>query len=411
MTPLRKTPLHSQHVELGARMVDFAGWDMPVQYPGGVIAEHLATRCKAGIFDVSHMGRFLLKGSGALPFLQGLISNNAAALAVGQAQHSFIPTETGGAIDDAYLYRFREGEYLFVVNAANKDKDWAFLEQHLGTHDDVTMTDLTDELAMISLQGPLSETIMESLLEAGSLPEMRRNRLSIGTIAGAEIYISRTGYTGEPLCFELIMESGRAAELWNLLMEQGAVPVGLGARDTLRLEAGLPLFGQELGIAPDGKEIPVFSSHLSAWSVNFAPEKGEYIGRSSLLRQKTVRQEMEAGDFSHSQELPVICRPVVLTGRGIARAGSRVFKDGQDVGWISSGTAVPYSKTADAKAEGATVEYGVRSICLALLRSDIGTGDELTVDVRGKSIQARVVTRHLDSTTPPYARPVIYPAT
>jgi aminomethyltransferase len=343
--------------------------------------------------------------------LQGLISNNAAALSVGQAQHSFIPTETGGAIDDSYLYCFKESEYLFVVNAANKDKDWTFLQQHLRPGDDVSMTDLTEELAMISLQGPLSETIMESLLESGSLPEMRRNRLSIGTIAGTEVFICRTGYTGEPLCFELIMASGRATQLWDLLMERGAVPVGLGARDTLRLEAGLPLFGQELGIGPDGKEIPVFSSHLSAWSVSFAPEKGDYIGKSALLRQKAVRQQMDGGDFSHSAELPVICRPVVLTDRGIARAGSRVFKAGQDVGWISSGTAVPYSKATGADPQQATSEYGLRSICLALLRSDIGPGDELTVDVRGKSIRARVVTRHLDSSTPPCARPVIYPAT
>ena len=253
---LKRTPFFDRHVAAGARLVDFAGWEMPVQYRGGIIAEHLATRRGAGLFDVSHMGRFVLRGRGAVPFLQHVLTNNAAALDVLQAQYTIVPTPTGGAVDDAYLYRFHEQELLLVVNASNRVKDWEHFHQHVEGFPDVELTDETGEIAMLALQGPASRDILAGLLEAGRLPEPRRNELSIVTIGGAPVRVGRTGYTGEPVCFELFVAAAHGPALWDALIAAGAVPVGLGARDTLRLEAGLPLYGQELGLDPDGRRDP-----------------------------------------------------------------------------------------------------------------------------------------------------------
>ena len=176
---LNRTPFHDRHVALGARMVDFGGWDMPVQYPTGIIAEHLATRSGAGLFDVSHMGRFVLHGPGAVPFLQHVLTNNAEALDPLQAQYTIMPTPTGGAVDDAYLYRFEEAEYLLVVNAANRAKDWEHFHDHLPGFPDVELTDETGEIAMLALQGKEARDVLAGLIETGGLPEPFRNELSI----------------------------------------------------------------------------------------------------------------------------------------------------------------------------------------------------------------------------------------
>ena len=244
---LLRTPFHTQHVASGARMVDFGGWDMPVQYPTGIITEHLATRGGAGLFDVSHMGRFVLRGPGSTAFLQHVLTNNADALDLLQAQYTMVPTETGGAVDDAYLYRFVEGEYLLVVNASNRHKDWGHFHEHLSRFPDVEMTDETGEIAMAALQGKTSRDILGGLIESGALPEPLRNELSVATLrlpGGerlVETRIARTGYTGEPVAFELFVPARDGPALWDALVSAGAVPVGLGAPDTLRLEAGLPL--------------------------------------------------------------------------------------------------------------------------------------------------------------------------
>lgn len=221
MTTLRQTPLHDRHIALGAKMVDFAGWQMPIMYPSGIVDEHLATRSGVGVFDVSHMGRFLVRGLGALPLLQRILSNNAAALDVGQAQYTFVPTETGGAFDDAYLYRFFEDEYLLVVNAANRESDWAHLQAHIGGAVDLRLEDCTEELAMLSVQGPLSRELVLALLESGTLPEPRRNELSVVTMAGTRVLVGRTGYTGEPLCFELFIPRGKGPLVWDMLVRAG----------------------------------------------------------------------------------------------------------------------------------------------------------------------------------------------
>jgi aminomethyltransferase len=429
---LRRTPLHVRHRSLGARMVDFAGWDMPLAYPAGTVKEHLSTRRSAGLFDISHMGRFSVSGDGALSFLQSVLSNNAAALDVGQAQYTFLTTETGGAVDDTYLYRFTDDEYLMVVNAANRGKDWEHLKAHLGARPPrvgatshppaaagnsagairtarVDIVDRSDDLAMISLQGPLSRDIINGLLEDGTLPEPRRNELSVVAMAGVEILLSRTGYTGEPLCFEVFLPSDDAVPLWDLLVEKGAVPCGLGARDTLRLEATLPLYGHELGIDPEGREIPLFSCPLAAFAVSFSPLKGDYAGREALLRQQAAYRRILVRDYSLVGDLPRVIHPVALIGRGVARAGSPVLKNGRPSGWVTSGTMVPYWKT---EGEGLktrlTDEQDLRSICLALLDSEIVDDDRLTVDIRGKAVEAVVVPYHLRSDAPPYARPIVY---
>ncbi|MFO7715160.1 glycine cleavage system aminomethyltransferase GcvT [Desulfosarcina sp.] len=411
MTELKRTVLYDCHVKSGAQMVPFGGWDMPVMYGTGILAEHLATRRSAGLFDVSHMGRFVFRGSRALEFLQYALTNNAAALdSVDKgAQYTLIPTPAGTAVDDAYLYRFVEDEYLLVVNAGNRDKDWRHFQTLLKGFDRVELIDRSGEMAMLSLQGPLSRSMVSDVIEAGRLPEPARNALSTVTIAGAAVLLARTGYTGEPLGFELFIPADAAAEIWEVLVDKGATPVGLGARDTLRLEAGLPLYGHELGMDPDGAEIPIFACPLAKFGVSFSPLKGDFVGRQALVRQHDAFQKILFRDFSALGDLPRIIRPLALADRGIARQGARVYKDGQDVGTITSGTMVPYWEV-----EGEGVYAGPsdntrrRSICLAYLDSDVLDQDALRVEIRGKEVSAVAVPYHMRSESPPYTRPITF---
>jgi len=410
MSELSRTVFYDRHVELGAKMVEFAGWEMPIQYPRGIVQEHLATRREAGIFDVSHMGRFIIRGSGALPFLQHVLTNNAAALETGQSQYTIIPTETGGAIDDAYLYRFVEDEYLLVVNAANRKKDWDHFQPILPEFPGAELSDRTEELAMVSLQGPRSKEILTGIIESGGLPEPARNSLSSATVAGAKVLLARTGYTGEPLCFEIFIPREGAVRVWDLLLEKGARPIGLGARDTLRLEAGLPLYGHELGLDPEGKEIPVFALGLANVAVSFSPLKGDFIGRKPLRRQWEARRLIrKEGDLSRIADLPRFVRPIAVTGRGIARPGSPVFRGDKPVGFVVSGTAVPRWEWEGEGLESRLVDRKEsRAIGLALLDSDLVKGDEVEVESRGKRIAAVIVPYHMRSEAPPYARPIQY---
>jgi aminomethyltransferase len=206
MDALPRTIFYDRHVALGAKIVEFGGWEMPVQYPSGIVQEHLATRKEAGLFDVSHMGRFIVRGANSLPFLQHVLSNNAAALDVGESQYTLIPNENGGALDDAYLYRFVENEYLLVVNASNREKDWDHLEAHAQKMGNVELIDRTLETAMLSLQGPRSKDILLALIDAGTLPDPLRNRLSTVGLSGANIYLARTGYTGEPSVLNCLLK-------------------------------------------------------------------------------------------------------------------------------------------------------------------------------------------------------------
>lgn len=278
MSKLRHTVLHDQHLALGARMVAFGGWHMPVSYSMGTIAEHLTVRSTAGLFDVSHMGRFSISGADAVPFLQYVLTNNVEAPDVEESQYTIIPNAVGGAIDDAYLYRFGENEFLLVVNAANRDQDWDHFQQHAGQFDAVTRADRTDGLAMFALQGPESKSVLEQVISTGQLPEPMRNKLSTVTIAGIEVGVSRTGYTGEPLGFELFVDREQASVLWTKLTDNGATPVGLGARDTLRLEAAFPLYGHEFGRDPEGNEIPIFASPIAK-----GPGLADRLERNNIL--------------------------------------------------------------------------------------------------------------------------------
>ena len=410
MSELKRTVLYDRHVNAGAQMVPFGGWDMPVMYGGGILAEHLATRKGAGMFDVSHMGRFVFRGPGALDFLQYALTNNAEALDTPDngAQYTLIPTEAGTAVDDAYLYRFVADEYLLVVNAGNRDKDWQHFQAMLGKFDDVELIDRSDDLAMVSVQGPASRSIVSGIIEAGRLPEPARNALGRVTIAGATVLMARTGYTGEPLGFELFIPAGTAATIWDLLVEKGVTPVGLGARDTLRLEAALPLYGHELGMDPDGGEIPIFACPLAKFGVSFSPLKGDFVGRRALARQYEAFQKILFRDFSNVADLPRTIRPLALAGRGIARQGARLYRDDRHIGYVTSGTMVPFWEF-----EGQGVHAGLgddsrrRSICLAYLDSDILDEEPLSVEIRGKRLPAMAVPYHMRSESPPYTRPIL----
>ena len=408
MSELQHTPLYEAHVALGARMVEFGGWEMPLLYPTGIVAEHLATRRGAGLFDVSHMGRLLVRGEGATAFLQHVLSNNAEALDVGEAHYTAIPTETGGAVDDAYLYRFVEEEYLLVVNAANRPKDWAYLQQQLADFRGVELTDLTDEIVMLALQGPRSRAMLLDLIESGMLPEPKRNALSTATVGGAEIRISRTGYTGEPLCFELFAAREDGVRLWDTLAAGGAAPVGLGARDTLRLEAGLPLYGHELGEDAEGREIPVMACSSARLAVSFSPRKRDFVGRAALVRQHEAYKLIRRRDYSLRDDLPRMIQPLAVAAAGAARAGAKVFKGDRHVGYVTSGTIVPLWRfEGEGLAAAQAEEHELRSIALAYLDSDIIEGERLTVEVRGARAEAAVVPYHLRSEAPPFARPIV----
>ncbi len=411
MSELQQTIFHDRHVALGAKMVEFAGWDMPIFYPIGIIQEHLATRKGAGLFDVSHMGRFIVRGHGALRFLQHVLSNNAEALdiRVTGAQYTLIPTESGGAVDDAYLYRFIEDEYLLVVNAANLDKDWAHLQLLLKDFDDVELTDRSEEIAMLALQGPMSRQLMEQIIESGQLPEPMRNAVSTVTISGARVKVARTGYTGEPLCFELFADQEDGPRLWDEIVARGATPIGLGARDTLRLEAGLPLYGNELGEDPDNKEIPIMSCPLAKFAVSFSSLKSEFLGRAALRKQQEALKKILARDYSLILDLPRMTKTIAVSGRGIARDGARVFKGEKHMGYVTSGTMIPtWTVEGEGLKSAQTDQHQLRSICFGYIDSDIINGDEITIDIRGKAVDAVVVPFHMRTDSPPYSRPIIY---
>ncbi|MCJ7822440.1 MAG: glycine cleavage system aminomethyltransferase GcvT, partial [Armatimonadetes bacterium] len=409
MSELRRTALHPHHLALEAKLVPFGGWEMPLLYPTGIVAEHLAARSGAALFDVSHMGRFILRGPGAIPFLQHLLTNNAEALDVGEAHYTLIPTETGGALDDAYLYRFLDDEYLLVVNAANRQQDWEYFQANRARFDAVDLQDHTEDIAMLALQGPQSRALLLGVMESGSLPEPQRNQLSIVTIAGAEVRLSRTGYTGEPLAFELFLPRDDAPALWDLLLSQGAVPAGLGARDTLRLEAALPLYGHELGSDAEGAEIPIFACPSARPSVSFSPLKGDFVGRAALARQQAAYERMLVRDYSRRADLPRLIQPLALTGQGVARAGAKVLRRDDHVGCVTSGTMVPaWQFDGEGLTARPTEEHQLRSICLAYLDCDLLEGDALAVEARGRAVEAVVVPYHLRSEAPPHARPILH---
>ena len=407
MSSLHRTVFFPKHESLDAKLVDFGGWEMPIQYPDGIMAEHMACRRGAGIFDVSHMGRLYFSGRDTLAFLQHVLTNNAAALDVGEAQYTLIQNPQGGALDDAYLYRFEKDVYLLVVNASNREKDLIHLQAEMDRFQDIQLDDQTFNKAMISLQGPESRNIIASLITGGTLPEPARNQLSRVEMGNVRVELARTGYTGEPLGFELFVDNAHATDLWDRLMEKGATPIGLGARDTLRLEAGLPLYGHELGMDAEGREIPIFASKLSKFAVSFSPLKKDFIGREALAEQFTALGRITDRDFSHTQALPRMVMALAVTGKGIARDGYRVFQGETMVGHITSGTMVPYQEGDGSGLDGKFLEAPKRrALCLALVDSRIQDGDELEIEIRKKRCSAVVVPYHMSSEAPPHVRAI-----
>ncbi len=408
---LARTVLYDWHISHQGRMVEFGGWEMPVQYAGGIIREHLATRRHAGLFDVSHMGRFRVSGPEAEEFLLRVLTNNAQALAPGEAQYTFLANERGGAVDDTYLYRLAREDFLLVVNASNRTKDREWMRGYLPQRG-VTLQDASEDLAMISLQGPHTAEIVCAIVPPDRLPEAKRNRLSVSRFDSAELIIARTGYTGETVCFELFCARGVAVALWERLVALGAVPCGLGARDSLRLEAGLPLYGHELGTGPEVSEIPIFANDVARFAVR-AAASGDYIGRAALEAQREEYVEIRRGTLKTPPAARLLRRLVlpiaVFTGRKPLRAGYRLFQGERHVGYVTSGTSVPYSTFYG---EGVTAvpteEHGMRPVGLALIDSDIRFRNDRPVvlevdDGKGGRFAAELVERNLWPAAP-YAR-------
>ncbi|WP_219973594.1 glycine cleavage system aminomethyltransferase GcvT [Rubrobacter xylanophilus] len=346
---LRRTPLYDEHRRLGARLVDFAGWEMPVQYVG-IRAEHEAVRTRAGLFDVSHMGEVLFRGPDAERALQRLLTRDVSRLERGQAGYAAVCLESGGTVDDVIAYR-REEDFLVVVNAANREKDLAHFRRH--TSDlAVEISDETEEWALLALQGPASEEILQRFVEK-NLSTLGRYRFVREEVGGAPAIVSRTGYTGED-GFEIFVSPGDAPSLWRRLIEAGAAPAGLGARDTLRLEAGMCLYGNELDEETTPLEAGIsFAVHLD--------KEEEFVGRQALRRQREEGLRKKLVGFE-------------LEGRGIARHGYPVAAGGEEVGVVTSGTMSPTLN---------------RAIGMAYVPPDLE--DSLAVIIRGRPVPARIV--------------------
>lgn len=317
---LKKTPLYEAHVALNGKLVPFAGFEMPVQYPSGITAEHQLVRTTAGLFDVCHMGEFVLRGPQALDLIQKITVNDASSLEPWQAQYSAMCLESGGIIDDLLVYRAPD-HYMLVVNASNKEKDLAWVQKHAPEFD-VEVSDRSDATALLAIQGPRAAEIVQGLTET-DLTRIGYYRFALGAVAGIEGVLSRTGYTGED-GFELYVPTEDGLALWEALMregkDKGLAAAGLGARDSLRLEMGYALYGNDL----DEVHTPLESS--LGWITKL--DKGEFIGRDVLVKQK------EEG----------VARRLVgmkLTERGFPRHGYPIVANGEDVGEVTSGVVSP----------------------------------------------------------------------
>jgi glycine cleavage system T protein (aminomethyltransferase) len=352
---IKRTPLFSVHRRAGAKMVDFAGWDMPVQYQG-VIEEHRAVRSRAGLFDVSHMGEIEVRGDGAMEFCQRMTANDVSRMKRFQAQYNLLLNERGGVVDDVIFYRLEENIFFICVNASNSDKDFAWLRDR--APEKVEIENVSAKYAQLALQGPRAEKILQPLTST-SLAELKNFYFAFADVASTRCLLARTGYTGED-GFELYCNADDATQLWPALLEAGApeglVPVGLGARDTLRLEKAYPLYGHEL----DETTTPLEAG--LQWVTKFS--KPDFIGREILLRQKERGVERKLVGLEMLQP-------------GIARAGYRLFKDDIDIGHVTSGTKSP--------------SLG-KSIALGYVGVDhAACGNVVNVEIRSRKIPAKIV--------------------
>ena len=353
--PLKRTPLYQRHVAVGGKIVPFAGFEMPVQYQTGIIAEHTAVRQTAGLFDVSHMGEFIVRGPQALDLVQYVTVNDASKIEVGQAQYSAMCLESGGIIDDLLIYRFAD-RFMLVVNAANRAKDLEWIRQHADTFD-VELEDASEVTALIALQGPAAREILQPLTKP-DVNSIEYYRFSEGEVANVPAVISGTGYTGED-GFELYTAAEDASKVWDALLSAGSsdglIPAGLGARDSLRLEMGYSLYGNDLD-----ENHTTLESGLG-WITKL--DKDDFVGRNALIEQK------ENG----------VARRLVgmkLEGRAFPRPGYSIVSNGEAVGQITSGTMSP--------------SLGV-GIALGYVPSEMAKIDTvLQIDVRGRLADGRV---------------------
>ncbi len=364
--PLKKTALNAAHRALKAKMVDFGGWDMPVEYPGpggGLIAEHLAVRTGVGLFDVSHMGEIQFRGPGALAAVQHITMNDAARLKDGQAQYSALLTPGGCYVDDILVHRLSQNDYLLVVNAGTKDKDYAWIRHQVGGWPGIHIADYSDYYSQLAVQGPRALETLQKLTKV-DLAAIKNYWFTWGVVAGvANVLIARSGYTGED-GFEVYLPSDvpTTERIWNALLEAGREfairPCGLGARNTLRLEAGMPLYGHEIS-----DSINVFEAGLDRW---LKLDKGNFIGRDALLSVQA------AG--GPSRKLVAL----EMVERGIARDGYPVLDlDGNEIGVVTSGSPAPFLKT---------------NIAFAFVPAAVAVaGQDVLVQIRANRVRAKQV--------------------
>lgn len=413
MAELKRTQLYDAHIKAGAKMVDFGGWEMPIQYPTGIIAEHLYTRHSCSIFDVSHMGRLIVRGPERVAFLQHVLTNNINALELNKAQYSIVASEDGYAIDDAYVYCFEEDNLMVVVNASNTDIDWEHFSKHIEKFD-ATMENVSKDWAAIAVQGPESKNILQRIVGGDvQLTEPMKNELNTLTIPSMDnmiMKIAKTGYTGEPIGYEIYIESQYAEKMWDRLIEEGALPAGLGARDTLRLEAGMPLHGHELGEDKDGNQIPVYAVPLAKFAVSFSDLKGDFIGREALAKQQAAFIRINSRDFSDCEALPRRIMPITLLGRGVMRAECPVLLDGKEIGYVTSGTMVPYYVSEGKGLVGTVITDDVakRSIGSCYIDVDVLPNTKVQIDIRGKLVDAVIPEFHMKNDAPPFTRVILY---
>ncbi len=354
----KRTPLYDTHVANGARIVPFGGWDMPVQYPNGIIHEVQQVRTNVGIFDVSHMARFEFKGNDAGSFLDTVLSVRASRLEHGQARYHMICNEQGGIIDDAIVYKLEDDRYLLIVNAGNADTDREWLLSQLDAFSqsgdaDVSYTDLSAEIAMVAVQGPNAVATMDRLTD-GEAGRIGRFTAGEATLDGERILAARTGYTGED-GFEIMFDSSHAHDIWTLLVDSGAAECGLGARDVLRLEAGLMLHGSDMTVENNPYEAGL------RWTVR--PNRSEYIVGAVLRAIRDAGTPRKIAGF-------------VMRSRGIARHGHTIHVDGDEVGVVTSGTHSPTL--------GAAIAMGYIDTSHATL------GNQVQINVRGRIVDAEV---------------------
>jgi len=358
MTELKKTPLNAIHRALGAKMVDFGGWDMPVQYPTGIIGEHNNVRQKVGLFDVSHMGEIRIRGKKAMAFLDWLTPNAVQKLSIGQIHYTGLLTEKGAFVDDLLLHKISDEDFLLVVNASNIQKDFDWIKMHIAKWD-AESTNESDATAQVALQGPKSLEVLQPLVDI-DLSQIKYYWFAFGKFKDLPVMIARTGYTGED-GFEVYCPPDKAEWAWNLIMESGKphglIPTGLGCRNTLRLEAKMALYGHEIN-----DEITALEADM-AWIVKL--QKGDFLGREALQKQKEQGVGRILVGFKMQEK------------RDIARDGMPVLSDGAQVGFVTSG------------APSATLGFNLGLAIVPSRLKDVGT--PIAIEIRGKSCPAEVV--------------------